>query len=95
LVTDGRFSGATHGIMIGHVSPEAYVGGPIALVQTGDRIKINMEQKSLNVLLSDMEFEKRSQEWTGPPPRKQKLRGYLSKYARLVGSAHEGAITSR
>lgn len=90
LVTDGRFSGATRGICVGHVSPEAAAGGPIALIEDGDIIKIDLEQKSIMVELSNEELEKRKANWKPPEPRFKS--GYLRRYSMLVGSASKGAI---
>jgi len=91
LITDGRFSGATRGLMIGHVSPEAYVGGNIALVKDGDEIRINVEKNTLDLMVSESEIEQRRKAWK---PRKPNYEtGALAKYASLVGSASEGAIT--
>jgi dihydroxy-acid dehydratase len=92
LMTDGRFSGATHGPMIGHVAPEAAVGGAIGLVQDGDIIVLDAESRGLNVKLTDEELERRRREWTAPEPR-YKL-GVMAKYARSVSSASVGAITT-
>ena len=90
LITDGRFSGASRGASIGHVSPEAAVGGPIALIEEGDIISINIPEKTLNVLVSDEELAKRKAAWT---PREPKVKtGYLARYAKLVTSADRGAI---
>ena len=89
LITDGRFSGATRGAAIGHVSPEAAVGGPIALVKNGDKIAIDMKNYSVNLLVSDEELEKRRKSFT---PVVHETSGYLSRYARLVSSADEGAV---
>jgi dihydroxy-acid dehydratase len=96
LVTDGRFSGASHGIMIGHVSPEAYNGGTLAVVENGDVVRISMEDKSINVLLDDDIIQSRLEQWAGPPEkdREERMNGYLLKYRRLVSSAHLGAITT-
>ncbi len=91
LITDGRFSGATHGPMIGHVAPEAAVGGPIALVRDGDPIVMNVETRELSVQVSDDELNRRRQQWTAPPPNYQT--GVMAKYAKLVSSASVGAIT--
>jgi dihydroxy-acid dehydratase len=88
LITDGRFSGGSRGAAIGHVSPEAAEGGPIAAVREGDRIEIDIPNKRLNLLISDEEMKKRLSEWK--PPQK-KLKGYLKRYARLVQSASTGA----
>lgn len=90
LVTDGRFSGASHGIMIGHVSPEAQVGGPIGLLIDGDIVVIDTENGTLSVELSDEELRARKTKWQ-PPLRR--LTGLLQKYTKLVSSAHEGAVT--
>jgi len=90
LITDGRFSGATRGASIGHVSPEAAVGGPIAAVRDGDIITINIPEGKLDVNLTQEELENRLKEWKAPEPRIKK--GYLSRYARLVSSADKGAI---
>ena len=92
LLTDGRFSGATHGPMIGHVAPEAQVGGPIALVRDGDTIKLNVEKRELAVQVSEEELARRQQEWTAPPLRYE--RGVMAKYARQVSSASRGAVTT-
>jgi dihydroxy-acid dehydratase len=92
LVTDGRFSGGTHGIMIGHVAPEAQVGGIIAVVQEGDLVEINLEQGELNLKLDEGVIVERLRLWQRPEPRY--LRGVLAKYAKLVSSASQGAVTS-
>ncbi|PNU18782.1 dihydroxy-acid dehydratase [Geothermobacter hydrogeniphilus] len=92
LVTDGRFSGGTHGIMIGHVAPEAQVGGAIALVKERDPIEINLGTNELNLLVDGRELEKRREAWQ--PPGFRYPRGVLAKYAGLVSSASEGAVTS-
>ena len=91
LLTDGRFSGATHGLVVGHVAPEAWVGGPIALLQEGDIVTIDAEGKELSVALSDEELARRRALWTQPELRV--TRGVLAKYARCVRSASEGAVT--
>ena len=91
LITDGRFSGGTHGLVVGHVAPEAWVGGPIALVQEGDSITIDAETKALKLNVDDAELEKRRQSWKQPEPREK--RGVLAKYAKTVRSASEGAVT--
>ena len=88
FLTDGRFSGGSRGAAIGHISPEAAEGGPIAAVQDGDQIEIDIPDKKLNLLISDKELKKRLSGWK--PPKKQ-LKGYLKRYARLVQSAHTGA----
>lgn len=90
LITDGRFSGATRGSSIGHVSPEAAQGGPIAALREGDMIEINIPEASLKVDLSDEELEARLADWRPPAPKYTK--GYLARYARMVGSASNGAV---
>jgi len=90
LITDGRFSGASHGLMIGHVSPEAAVGGPIALLRDGDVVRIDVEKRSLAVEVSDAELESRKREWVAPVPRY--THGVFAKYAKLVTSASRGAV---
>ena len=92
LMTDGRFSGATHGIMIGHIAPEAYVGGPIAAVQNGDRITIDVAKRKLTLEVSTAELKKRLKKWKAPKPRYTS--GVMSKYARDVSSASVGAVTN-
>jgi dihydroxy-acid dehydratase len=91
LVTDGRFSGATKGYSVGHISPEAFVGGPIALVREGDEILIDAANRRIDVLVDAPELERRRETWAQPAPRY--ATGALSKYAKLVGSASMGAIT--
>ncbi len=91
MITDGRFSGGTRGFMIGHVAPEAFVGGPIAFVKEGDEISINIEDNSIDLHVSKEELEQRSKEWSMPEPNYKS--GALAKYAFLVGSAAEGATT--
>ena len=92
LLTDGRFSGASRGPCIGHVAPEAAVGGPIALLQDGDIVSFNAETRDLSVQLSDDELAQRSAQWTPLPPNYD--RGVLAKYAKLVSSASLGAVTT-
>jgi dihydroxy-acid dehydratase len=92
LVTDGRFSGATHGLMVGHVAPEAAHGGPLAVLKDGDVIEIDVDARELRVKLTDDEIAKRLADWTPPPPRYRS--GVLAKYAATVLSAAEGAITN-
>ena len=89
LITDGRFSGATRGASIGHVSPEAAVGGPIAFVKEGDMIEIDIPSHKINVLVDEKEFEKRKE---GFEPKKTEVKGYLKKYASMVTSANTGAV---
>ncbi len=90
LITDGRFSGATRGAAIGHISPEAAVGGPIALVEEGDTIEIDINANTINLLISDEEMAKRKAEWK---PRQPKITtGYLARYAKLVTSGAQGAV---
>ncbi len=91
LITDGRFSGATHGFMVGHVAPEAFRGGPIAALQEGDTVTIDVEAGTLTAEISDDELAERLKRWTPPPPRYES--GVLAKYAALVSSASEGAVT--
>jgi dihydroxy-acid dehydratase len=91
LVTDGRFSGATRGLMVGHVAPEAARGGPIAMVRDGDPIVIDAARRTLDIELDGDELRRRAAEWTCPPPRY--THGVLAKYARLVSSAATGAVT--
>jgi dihydroxy-acid dehydratase len=91
MVTDGRFSGATRGFMIGHVSPEAMVGGPISLVKDGDLIDIDVKKGIINLLISKAEFKRREKKWK--PIKPHYKTGVLAKYASLVNSAAEGAIT--
>jgi dihydroxy-acid dehydratase len=91
LLTDGRFSGGTYGMVVGHVSPEAFVGGPIALVREGDSITIDSKQRLLQLNIDAAELEKRARAWKQPAPRY--TRGVLAKYAKLVSSASLGAVT--
>jgi dihydroxy-acid dehydratase len=91
LITDGRFSGGTHGLVVGHVAPEAWVGGPIALIRDGDTITIDADRKLLQVHLSEAELAQRRAQWQRPPLRVE--RGVLAKYARLATSASRGATT--
>ncbi|MCA1039913.1 dihydroxy-acid dehydratase [Bacillus infantis] len=90
LLTDGRFSGGTHGLVVGHIAPEAQVGGPIALIQTGDTITIDSTEQTLEVDVSPAELEERKKSWNPPPLL---ARGALAKYTRLVSSASRGAVT--
>ena len=93
LITDGRFSGGSHGFVVGHVTPEASDGGPIAIIQTGDRISIDAENNTITLELSDEEIAKRLSAWKKPAPRY--TRGVLAKYAASVTSASEGAVTDK
>ncbi len=90
LITDGRFSGGTTGLCVGHVAPEASDGGPIGLIQEGDRIRIDLRERTLDLLVDDAELERRRSEWVSLPP--VYTRGVLHKYAQLVGSASKGAV---
>jgi dihydroxy-acid dehydratase len=92
LITDGRFSGGSRGLVVGHVAPEAYVGGPLALLKNGDVVTINADKKEVSVALSEQELAKRKASWKQPAPREK--RGVLAKYAKTVCSASEGATTS-
>jgi dihydroxy-acid dehydratase len=94
LLTDGRFSGATTGLCVGHVAPEAVDGGPIALVRDGDRIILDMTSRTLDLLVDDDELASRRASWEVPAPMPELRRGVLGKYARLVGSAAQGAVCS-
>jgi dihydroxy-acid dehydratase len=91
LITDGRFSGATHGLMVGHIAPEAFRGGPIAAVRDGDEITIDVANRKLDLDVSADELASRLAAWQPPPPRYTK--GVFAKYANQVGSASEGAPT--
>lgn len=90
LITDGRFSGGTRGPCIGHISPEAMAGGPIALIEDGDKIAIDIPARKVNLLISDEEMEKRKKVWRAPEPKIKK--GYLARYQKLVTSANTGAV---
>ncbi len=91
LITDGRFSGGTHGFVVGHITPEAYVGGTLAIIENGDKITIDAETKQLTLHLDDAEISQRKAKWQQPAPRY--TRGVLAKYAKLVSSASKGAVT--
>lgn len=91
LLTDGRFSGGSHGFLIGHISPEAAVGGPIALVKDGDKITIDADVNTIDLHVPEEELAKRREAWTAPPPRY--TRGTLAKYMHLVGDAAKGCVT--
>ena len=91
LLTDGRFSGATHGLMVGHVAPEAARGGPIAALKNGDIVVFDVEKRRLDMEVSDSEIRARLENWKAPEPRYKQ--GVFAKYAALVSSASEVAIT--
>ena len=91
LLTDGRFSGATRGLMAGHVAPEAACGGPIGLLRDGDTITFDVPKRRLDVKLSAQEWKRRRAKWRAPKPRYTS--GVMAKYAELVSSASEGAVT--
>ncbi|MBS3952148.1 MAG: dihydroxy-acid dehydratase [Methylomicrobium sp.] len=93
LITDGRFSGGTHGFVVGHITPEAYVGGALAIVQNGDQITIDADTKQLTLHVNEHEIARRLEKWQQPAPRY--TRGVLAKYANSVRSASEGAVTDR
>jgi dihydroxy-acid dehydratase len=93
LITDGRFSGGSHGFVVGHTTPEAAVGGPIAVIRDGDSITIDAENREMNINIPQQELDARLAEWTAPPPKE--TRGTLAKYAKLVRSASEGAVTDK
>src|SRR5438552_17691044 len=90
LITDGRFSGGSHGFVVGHITPEAYVGGPLALVKNGDPITIEAEKRQLNLDIPAAELKRRRKAWKAPKPRY--TRGVLAKYASTVTSASLGAV---
>jgi dihydroxy-acid dehydratase len=91
LITDGRFSGGTWGMVVGHVAPEAFVGGPIALVKNGDSITIDANKRLIQLNVSDRELARRRKEWKQPKPRY--TTGLLAKYTKLVSTASLGAVT--
>ena len=93
LITDGRFSGGTHGFVVGHITPEAHEGGPLAIIKNGDKITIDAESKNLTLHLSDAKIAARLEKWQQPAPKY--TRGVLAKYAKLVSSASEGAVTDK
>lgn len=93
LITDGRFSGGSHGFVVGHVTPEAQDGGPLALVENGDEIVIDAQADTITLKVEATELQKRHQHWQAPPPRYQ--RGVLAKFAKVVSSASEGAVTDK
>ena len=90
LLTDGRFSGGTRGAAIGHISPEAAEGGPIALVRDGDTIRIDIPSRRLELLVSEEELRERRKVWSPPEPKIR--RGYMARYAQMVTSASTGAV---
>ena len=92
-MTDGRFSGGTHGFVVGHITPEAQSGGTIALVKDGDIIVIDAKNKTINVKLSQEELALRKAAWTAPEPKHKK--GILYKYAKIVSTASEGCVTDK
>ena len=91
LITDGRFSGGTHGFVVGHVTPEAQDGGPLALLATGDRVAIDARSRTVSVALADTEWDRRRRAWRAPDLKV--TQGVLLKYARSVRSASEGCVT--
>jgi dihydroxy-acid dehydratase len=91
LITDGRFSGGSRGFVVGHIAPEAAMGGPIGLVRDGDEITIDAQAREMRVAVSDAELAERRKTWTAPAPYAR--RGVLAKYARSVSSASQGAVT--
>jgi len=91
LLTDGRFSGGSHGFIIGHITPEAQVGGTIALVENGDAIEINYDTKEINVVVSDEVLAARMADWVAPPLKV--TRGTLHRYIKTVKTASEGCVT--
>jgi dihydroxy-acid dehydratase len=91
LITDGRFSGATHGLMVGHIAPEAFRGGPIALLHDGDTVVLDVENRRLDAEVDEAELARRRAEWSQPEPRYTS--GVFAKYAAAVGSASQGART--
>ena len=93
LITDGRFSGGTHGFVVGHITPEAHVGGPLALVRNGDVITIDARARTITLEVPKKTLVARAKAWKPPKPRY--TRGVLAKYARLVSSASTGAVTDR
>jgi dihydroxy-acid dehydratase len=92
LITDGRFSGATRGFTVGHISPEAAVGGPIAVIEEGDTISFDIPNRQIKLEVSEEELQRRLSQWTAPEPTH--TTGALAKYARLVSSAARGAVCS-
>ncbi len=93
LITDGRFSGGSHGFVVGHVTPEAFDGGPLALVEDGDEITVDAEKREISLNVAEDVLQARRSAWTAPEP--YATRGVLAKYAALVTSASEGAVTDK
>jgi dihydroxy-acid dehydratase len=93
LITDGRFSGGSHGFDVGHITPEAAKGGPLAIVKNGDLIEIDAVKNSISLLIPDADYAARMAAYTPLPPKE--TRGVLAKYAKLVSSASEGAVTDK
>lgn len=93
LLTDGRFSGGSHGFIVGHMSPEAQVGGPIALIRDGDEITVDAEKREITANLTPAEWEARRKAWKAPPLKVNQ--GTLYKYTKLVSSASEGCVTDQ
>ena len=93
LITDGRFSGGSRGFVVGHITPEAYEGGAIALIKNGDKITIDAQNSEITLDLSEIEMAKRKSDWRRPAPRY--TRGLLAKYAKTVSSASTGAVTDK
>ena len=91
FLTDGRFSGGTHGFVVGHISPEAHLGGPLALVKEGDEIRIDAEKNEVSLEVDEKTLEARKKNWKSP---KEESQGVLRKYAKMVGSASSGAVTT-
>jgi dihydroxy-acid dehydratase len=92
LLTDGRFSGGTRGLMVGHVAPEAALGGPIALVEEGDTVTVDVDRRALDLEVDETTLAERRRHWSAPAPHY--TRGVMAKYAALVSSASEGAVTN-
>jgi dihydroxy-acid dehydratase len=90
LITDGRFSGASRGISIGHISPEAAEGGPLAFVRDGEEIELDLNNRTINLLIDEEELERRKADWQGFEPKVTK--GYLARYSKLVTNASNGAV---
>jgi len=93
LITDGRFSGGSHGFMVGHLTPEAAVGGTIAIIENGDSITIDAVKRTIDLNIPQQEIDARLAKWKAPEPKE--TRGTLAKYARLVRPASEGAVTDK